>query len=166
MENYMAITNCCICNHPCPIQCSSLSSCQNNVLNPVLTVPFAFFSNTSTQTVVQNGTIALNLIESRGSEITPSTEVTGAITLSAGTYQLSYLAGGIVPSGGTLSIKLRLDGVDVEDSILTVTQTADTFANLTQSIIITVLQSTTLELVNNSAQDTTYSIASISLAGL
>lgn len=162
----MATINCCISNHPCPILCSSLSSCTNTILNPVIAIPFAFFDNRQTQTVATDGTIAVNLVESRGSEITTSTAVSGAVDLAAGSYQVTYLAGGTVPSGGNLSIKLRLDGIDVQSSLLTTTQPAGQFANLTQTIIITVLQTTTLEIVNNSGQDTIYSYASISVSGL
>ena len=154
--------NCCIFNHPCPIFCPFLSCvCENEIVNPIIGSTFGYFSNTALGAIVSNAIIPLNFVQGDGDNITASTTLPGAINLLAGTYQITYLASGTVPASGTMSIKLRLNGVDVAGSVLTATQPAGQVTNLTQTIVLTVPQTSTLELVSNSSDATTYSYANM-----
>lgn len=153
--------NCCVFNHPCPIFCPFLGRCDMEVINPIPTADFGFFVNTATSTVLTQGIIPVNFVQGEGLAITPSSTTAGAVNLAAGTYEVTYLAEGTVPASGTMSIKLELNGLDVFGSVLTGTQTVGNVINLSQTMVITVAQNSTLELVNNSADTTTYSHASM-----
>jgi hypothetical protein len=159
-EKNMPRFNRCIFNHPCPIFCPLLSGCsENTVVNPTIADAFGFFSNTVGGEVGSQSIIPLTFVQGNGAVVQSST--TGAVEISAGTYQVTYLAGGTVPASGTLSIKLRLDGFDVTSSTLNGTQTSTNFVNLTQSIVISVSQTSVLELVNNSSTSAKFSYASM-----
>lgn len=161
--------NCCIFNHPCPILCPSNLACRggNNIVNPVLpTNQYGFFNNTAPGSIATETIIPVTLNVGTGTAITASTTTSGAVTLLAGTYEISYFAEGTIPSGGTISIKLSLNGTDVAGSTLTDTATAGNVINLTQTIIITVTQTSTLQLVNATSETTTYSNASMSIKRL
>ncbi len=154
--------NCCIFNHPCPIFCPFSMDCtENEVVNPIVLDDYAFFNNLDIGTIASQAIIPVYLVQNRGTSIAPSPVTSGAVRLLAGTYEVTYLAGGTIPAGGNASIKLRLDGVDVSGSVLNETQTAGSTFNLTQTMIITVTQASTLELVNNSADATVFSYASM-----
>lgn len=159
--------NCCVFNHPCPIWCPFVNlSCTNDVINPILQNDFGFFNNLAVGAISTQSIIPVGLVVNRGPSITQSNTTAGAVNLLAGTYEISYLANGTVPAGGSMSIKLRLNGFDVSGSTLTTTQTAGNVASLTQTMILTVPQTSTLALVNNSANTTTYSYASMSIKRL
>ena len=151
--------NCCL-NHPFPIWCPcARRSCTNEVVNPVLSESFGFFNNTLTGTIVQEDNLPLNPIQIGGGGI--NSNGAGSIILSAGTYQISYFASGTVPVSETLSIKLRLNAVDVPGSIISETQTAGDFATVTQTIVINAPQDgAILEVVNNSTS-TNFGLASV-----
>ena len=152
-------SGCCRFNHPCPIWCPCVRRvCRNEVVNPVLTESFGFFNNTAVVAIAENAIIPLSLVEVGGSGILPNGA--GAVTLAAGTYQVSYFASGTIPAGGTLSIKLRLNGVDVSGSVISATEAAGNVASLTQTIVLSTQLGGTLELVNNSTS-TTFSLASM-----
>ena len=158
--------NCCVFNHPCPIFCPLLTRCNGNtIVNPTITEAFGFFNNTDVGTIGSQFRIPLNLVQGNSDRITAST-TNGAVQLTPGTYEVTYLAGGSVPANGTLSIKLRLNGFDVTGSTLNGTQTAGNVVNLTQSIVLTVTQTSVLELVNNSAQTANFAYASMVVKSL
>ncbi len=160
--------NCCIFNHPCPILCPSNLGCigGNNIINPILpTNQYGFFNNTAPGSIATNAIIPVTLSVGAGSDITTS-PTTGAVRLLAGTYEISYFAEGTIPSGGTISAKLSLNGTDVPGSTLTNTATAGNVVNLGKTIIITVNQTSTLQLVNATSETTTYSNASMSIKRL
>jgi len=153
--------NCCVFNHPCPIYCRAVRSCENIVVNPIINTGFGFFNNTDVGAIASNARIPLSFVQGEGTTITSSQAVLGAISLSAGTYQITYFANGEVPASGTMSIKLRFNGVDVSGSILEATLPTGEQTTLTQTIVLTVSQTSTLELVNNSADNTIFSLASM-----
>ncbi|MBE7075969.1 MAG: hypothetical protein E7375_02760 [Clostridiales bacterium] len=157
----MARFNCCRFNHPCPICCPCIRCCENTVINPVITSIFGFFNNLSAGTIADDAIIPLNFVEGDSANIATSPTVPGAVFLAAGTYQVTYLAGGTVPAGGTLAIALRLNGIVIEGSTLMASQTVGDVVNLSQTISITVAQGSTLELINVSGEATTYSYASM-----
>lgn len=161
--------NCCIFNHPCPILCPSNLACigGNNIINPILpTNQYGFFNNTAPGGIATNAIIPVTLSVGIGTAITASTTTSGAVTLLAGTYEISYFVEGTIPSGGTISAKLSLNGTDVPGSTLTNTATAGNVVNLGKTIIITVNQTSTLQLVNTTSETTTYSNASMSIKRL
>ncbi|MGN1201502.1 MAG: hypothetical protein ACI4R8_04540 [Candidatus Caccovivens sp.] len=163
----MARFNRCCRNHPCPILCPFTLDCNSNqVVNPIIDTQFGFFNNTITNTVATQSTIPVSLVQSSGTSITQSQTVSGAVNLLAGTYEVSYFANGTVPANGNFSIKLELDGVTVSGSVLNANQTAGDVASLTQTMIITVPQTSTLELVNNSADSTVFTNASMAIRRL
>lgn len=154
--------NCCCFNHPCPIRCPWIcpTACRNEVVNPTFTESFGFFRNITPGTITSNAIIPLNLVQSGGSGI--SSTGAGAISLAAGTYEVTYFANGTIPASGTMSIKLRLNGVDVAGSIISDTQDTGNISTLTQTIVLRVESiNGILELVNNSADSATFSLASM-----
>lgn len=155
--------NCCICNHPCPLFCPGFTeSCSENiVVNPIITENFGFFNNTAVGAVEPQAIIPVAFVQGRGTSITGSTTTVGAVNLLPGTYEVTYFAEGTVPESGTISIQLELNGIDVVGSTISATLPADTVTTLTQTIVITVAQTSTLELVNNSTDSTTFTNASI-----
>lgn len=154
--------NCCIFNHPCPIFCPfSLACTGNEVVNPIILTGYGFFNNVVGGAIAPQTIIPVSFVQGNSAGILSSTTVPGAVSLAAGAYEISYLAGGTVPASGSMSIKLRLNGADVAGSVLTGTQTAGNVINLTQTMVLTVPQGSTLELVNNSTDTTTYSYASM-----
>lgn len=154
--------NCCVFNHPCPIFCPFLpSGCENEVVNPqIADSSFGFFSAVN-QTVAPDGLIPLNLAQGNGLDVTQSTVITGAVALLAGTYQITFSAGGTSTSSGLLSVGLRLNGVEVSNSTASASATAGQTVNLTNTIVLTTSQGGILELVNNSANTTTYGYANL-----
>ena len=59
------------------------------------------------------------------------------------------------------SRELQINGVDVAGSVISGTQTVGNAVNLARTIVITVPQTSTLQLVNNSSDTTTYTNASM-----
>ena len=152
--------NCCCQNHPSPITCCSCQSCtENQVVNPALQGSFGFFNNVDIGSVANNGTLPVNLVQSQGSGI--SSNGSGAISLSAGNYEVSYFAQGTVPVTGRLSVGLELNGVLIEGSQITSEQEVGSVETLSQTVLISVTDNSTLELVNLSGQNTTFSTASV-----
>ncbi len=154
--------NCCIFNHPCPIQCSAFNfSCTNDVVNPDFDNDFGFFNNTVLSTVDAGAVIPVVLVTSEGASITSNGA--GGVTLLAGAYEVSYLANGVVPASGTFAVRLDLNGATISGSPISITQTAGNSVNLTQTMIITTNGTSTLQLVNNSAESVNFNYASISI---
>lgn len=154
--------NNCFCNHPCPIFCSINLTCQGNeVVNPVLTQSYAFFSNNDVGTVETNAIIPLSLSQVSGDSISASTTTDGAINLLSGTYEISYFAQGTVPSSGTISVSLGLDGTEIPGSEISQTLDLGSEVTMSKTILVSVTQESTLELVNNSSQTTNFDSASI-----
>lgn len=153
-------SHCCRFNHPRPIWCPCARRvCRNEVVNPVLTESFGFFNNTAVGTIASNAIIPLTTVQTGGSGV--SSNNAGGIILAAGTYQVSYFANGTVPAGGSVSVSLRINGTELSGSEVTVTGDSGNVASLTQTIVITLAQSGTLELVNSSLENVTYSLASV-----
>ena len=162
-ENMYRRFNCCIFNHPCPIFCPINLACRggNEIVNPIITSDFGFFNNLSVGEIASQGIIPVGFVQGSGAGILPSTITSGAVTLSAGTYEISYSVSGTVPASGTISAKLQVNGVDVSGSTISTTQTAGNAVNLSRTIVITVPQTSTLQIVNNSSDATTYTNASL-----
>ncbi len=155
--------NCCVFNHPCPIFCPLIpcGCTSNTVVNPSFGNDFGFFNNTSPGSIASQAVIPLGLVINEGGSVVPSAN--GGVTLAAGVYEVSYFANGTVSANGTLSIKLVLNNADVPGSVVTSTQAAGDVSSLTQTMILTVQQPSTLLLVNNSQDLTTFSNASMSI---
>lgn len=158
--------NNCRCNHPCPIFCGRVRCCTNDIVNPILTNNFGFFNNTATQTVGAFGTIAVNFVLGEGSSISQSNLVSGVISLAPGTYEVSYFANATLQANGTAGIALELNGVAISGSQVNATGTAGEVLPLSQTIMISVPQTSTLELTNNTANSQTISLASVSIKRL
>ena len=163
-ENMCRRFNCCIFNHPIPIFCPQINlACQdgNQIINPILNDDFGFFNNLLGGVVTPQAIIPVGFVQGRGTGILPSTTTAGAVTLQSGTYQITYSAGATVPASGSVSIKLTLNGVDVSGSVVSGTQTAGNVITLGRTITLTVPQTSTLALVNNSAENVTFADASL-----
>lgn len=158
--------NNCRCNHPCPIFCGRLVSCTNDIINPVITNSFGFFNNTTTQTIAAFSTIPVNFVLGEGTSISPSTDVAGAVQLAAGTYEVSYFAEVVLPESGTAEIALELNGATVIGSPVTETGTSGEILTLTQTVMITMTQTSILELVNNTSNSVVVNLASLSIKRL
>ena len=152
--------NCCRFNHPCPIWCPCARRvCTNEVVNPIISESFGFFNNTSIGTVAPDATLPLSLITLSGSGIAPNSS--GGILLSSGTYQISYFANGTIPASGVVGVKLQLNGVDVSGSDIFENGTISNLVTMSQTILLSVNQTATLELVNASNDAAAYSLGSI-----
>ena len=154
---------CCRPVNPRPIYCPLLVQSQNNIVNPVVTNQFGYFNNPSPETIENNTIIPLSLVTGRGTNITQSTTTTGAITLLPGTYQVSYMANGVTPTGENVTITLELNGVEVAGSAVTASGAAGTSVVLGQTIIVNVPGTSTLELVNTSGETTEFFSASMTI---
>ena len=148
---------------PRPIYCPLIVRSQNNIVNPVITNQFGFFNNTNPGAIETESIIPVTLVVGRGTNITQSTTTAGAVTLLPGTYEVSYMANGELSAGGTLSVELELNGVDVPGSALTDSGTAGDEVTVGQTMIINVPATSTLELINNSAETVTFTNASITI---
>ena len=154
--------NCC-CNHPCPIFCGRLRCCTNDIVNPVLTGNFGYFNRIGETTVGGLGIIPVSFVLGEGTSVLPSTAVPGAVTLAQGTYEVSYFANVVIPASGTASIALRLNGGIAGGSSIEVTGVAGEVVSISQTIMLSVEQSSTLELFNNTAANLTTTLASLSI---
>ncbi|MBP3431892.1 MAG: hypothetical protein J6K39_03465 [Clostridia bacterium] len=150
--------NCCIYNHPCPIFCPIKLSCSNDVVNPIVSSAYGFFNNSAGGTFAFESQVPLGLVIFGGEGVASSS---GSVFVTPGVYEVNYFAGGTVPAGGTLSVKLRLNGVDVDGSVITSVQTVGENVNLTRTIVVSADQGGILELANNSGESATFSFASM-----
>lgn len=154
--------NCCVFNHPCPIFCPFVNlECRNDVVNPQFGNDFGFFNNLTVGAIATQATLPVSLVTSEGISILSNGA--GSISLVAGNYEVSYLANGTIPASGTMSVKLQRNGVDVFGSAISITQTVGDVVNLTQNMIVSFLEPSTLTLVNNSADTVDFNYASISV---
>jgi len=158
--------NNCFCNHPCPIFCRRLRCCTNDVVNPILTESFGYFNNTSTLTVGSFDTIPVFFVLGQGTSVVQSDSVNGAVTLAQGTYEVSYFANVVIPASGTANIALTINGAVVSGSQVEVTGTAGEVRPVSQTIMVSVAQASTLELINNSADLLIVNLASLSIKKL
>lgn len=158
--------NNCRCNHPCPICCCRLRNCTNDIVNPVIRGDFGYFNNTSTQTIASSERIPVSFVLGEGTSIVASEDVSGAVTLAQGTYEISYFANATIPAGASVSIALRLNGAIVPGSTVVVTGTAGEVVPVSQVIMVNVLQRSTLELVNVTAGSVVTNLASMSIKKL
>ncbi len=154
--------NCCVFNHPCPIWCPQVNlACRNEVVNPQFGNDFGFFNNLAVGAIAPQAIIPVSLVTSEGISILSNG--VGGVSLLAGSYEISYLANGVIPASGTKSIKLQLNGADVSGSAISITQTVGDVVTLTQSMIVSFLEPSTLHLVNNSADTVNLTLASNSV---
>lgn len=154
--------NCCCKNHPRPLCSCEVRECsQNEVVNPVVQSSFGFFNNQSTERYLSNQTIPLQLRLAQGSGIDPTSA--GAVFLSTGTYQISYFAQGVIPSSGEIGIGLFLNGQELAGSRIAQSGQEGQTTGLSQTVVVTVLENSILEIVNKSDQSTIYNLASLSI---
>ncbi len=158
--------NNCRCNHPCPIFCYRLRSCTNDIVNPIITRDFGYFNNTATQTIASSAIIPVYFVLGEGTSVVPSLSTSGAVTLAQGTYEISYFANVTIPEGGSAEIALRLNGAVVSGSSVIATGTAGQVVPVSQTVMLSVAQSSTLELVNVSANSIVTNLASMSIKKL
>jgi len=152
----------CFLNHPCPIFCSTNLTCQGNeVVNPVLTQSFAFFSNNDVGAIETGAIIPLSLSQVSGDSISASTTTEGAINLLPGIYEVAYFAQGTNSPSSTISVSLELNGTQILGSEISQTLDVGSEVAMSKTIVISVAQESTLELVNNSSQTTTFDSASV-----
>ena len=154
--------NCC-CNHPCPIFCRRLRACTNDVVNPNLNGNFAFFNNTAVQTVGAFATIPVFFVLGEGTSVTSSSVENGTVNLAQGTYEISYFANVVIPASGTANIALALNNAIVSGSSVEVTGEMGEVRPVSQTIMLTVSQASTLKLLNNSNGSVTINLANQSI---
>ncbi len=160
--------NCCRRNFPMPVTCCCFSSSPNFVVNPTVTsqtTQFGFFASTG-GTVETGDVVPLALIRSNGTTISPSTTVPGGVNLLAGRYLVNYNVGATTPEGGTVSTALNLNGVQIANTVATETQAEGTLVNLGQTAILDIPQTSTLTLVNTSAELVTFGSANLTITRL
>lgn len=157
--------NCC-CNHPCPIFCRRLRCCTNDVVNPVLTGNFGYFNLTEQFAAGAFGIIPVYFVLGEGTSVLPSAVTSGAVTLAQGTYEISYFANVTIPASGSANVALRLNGAVVNGSQVEVTGVAGEVQQISQTIMVSVAQSSTLELINNTAGSLSTTLASLSIKKL
>ena len=153
-------------NQPRPIFCRLITPSANVVVNPLLPSDFGFFNNVAPGTIENQTLIPLTLVEGQGTNISESSTTTGAIALLPGTYQISYMANGVTPTGENVMIELQLNGTEVSGSGVTASGTTGTSVVLGQTIALDVASAGTLELVNMSGEATEFSSASITISRL
>lgn len=160
--------NCCRRNFPAPINCCCFSNSLNVVTTPTIaneTSQFGFFASAG-DVVATGDEITLALVRSSGTAVAPSTTTPGAVNLLAGRYLVNYVAGAQAPTGGTVSTALTLNDIQVANSTATETQTAGDVANLGQTVILDIPQTSTLALVNTSAEEVTFTSANLTITRL
>ena len=86
-----------------------------------------------------------------------------AVTLSAGTYLISWQADATIPASGTASLGLFVNGVADQNSQSSTTGTASTVARLSGTTMLAVTTPTTVSLQNTSTSTTTYQNVSMSI---
>ena len=151
----------CCPNTPEPIRVIGRCSNTNNVVNPIILSSFGFFENNLGGTVTANAIIPVTLTSSQGDNVSGSTTTAGAITLTTGTYEITYNVDATIPTLGTMSVGLRLNGTNITGSTSAVSGTAGNQGILTKSIIVTVPQTSTLELYNAGSENLTISSANV-----
>ena len=153
---------CCVFNHPCPIWCPCANlACRNEVVNPQFGNDFGFFNNLAVGSIASGAGLPVSLVTNEGISILSNGA--GGVSLLAGAYEVSYFASATVPAGGSVGIKLQLGGVDVSGSAISVSQSAGSVVNLTQTMIVTLLEASTLNLVNSTGEAVNFGTASISV---
>lgn len=160
--------NCCRRNFPMPINCCCFSNSLNVVSSPTLattTSQYGFFAGAG-GAVAEGELIPLTLVSSSGTTISPSVATTGAVNLLAGRYLVNYAVGATAPTGGVVSTSLTLNGVLVSNSTATENQTAGDAANLGQTVILDIPQTSTLALANTSPEEVTFTSANLTITRL
>ena len=154
----------CFYNHPTRIVCATIvQNCRNEVTNPVIVNGYGYFNNLNVGQIATGEILPVTPIVTRGTNILNSTTTSGAITLQPGTYEISYTATGEIPTGGTISVGLELNNTGVSGSDITESGTAGNVVSLSRTIILSVINESTLNLVNSGTEDTTYNFAGITI---
>lgn len=157
----------CFFNHPRQIVCRTIiQTCRNEVTNPVVTGGYGYFNNLDVGAIAPGGILPVTAVTTRGNNIVQSTTTTGAVSLAAGTYQISYSVTGEIPTGGTISAGLLLNGVGVSGTDVTESGTAGNVVGLNRTIILNVPNASTLNLTNTGTEETTYNFAGITITQL
>lgn len=148
--------NCCVFNHPCPIFCPINLQCSNEVVNPIISGPFAFISNNAVGEIASQGIIPLPITNYLA--LMPAN---GGVVLPAGTFEVSYFAGATVPASGQISVSLTLDGLTLSGSTISATSTAGNNVNSNRTIVISAPAGGVLQLINSGESAVTFSFASM-----
>ena len=151
----------CCPNAPEPIRVIGSCSNTNNIINPIILSPFGFFENNLGGNVSADAIIPVSLTSLQGDNVSGSATTAGAITLTTGTYEITYNVNATIPTLGSMSVGLRLNGTSIAGSTSTVSGTAGNQGILTKSIIVTVPQTSTLELYNSSGENLTTASANV-----
>ncbi len=158
--------NCCIFNHPIPIFCPLLRSCdQRQIVNPTFANGFGVFTNAGA-TVAAGTSVPLTFSQGYGTAISQSLTTPGAVELLAGSYIVNYSLNGTIPAGGTMTLSLWLNGAVVPNSTVSITGTAGQNTTLTGFAVVTLPQTGTLQLANTGAQAITAASANVIIRSL
>ncbi len=117
----------------------------------------SMYAANGTQTV--GATSIIPLVETASPTGTGVTFATNEITVPAGTYLVSYGASGVNATGNSLSVQLYAEGVGVDGATITDEAGADTFGNVSKTVLYTAAVSTPLSIYNATAQAVTLSDA-------
>lgn len=161
-EKYMP--NNCFLNQPNQIFCRRDFSCTGNeVVNPVLTNNFAYFNNLQGGTIVANGAISQNYV--RGSGLILSDGNSGVL-LPAGDYQITFNVSGTALAGQEIAVALSLNDLEISGSRVTGLLISGGIANLNQTLIVTIQQTSNLKIVNYSSESVQAVSSSLSIVKL
>jgi len=160
--------NACYCGpyYPRPINtCSCLNRCSvGTVVNPTIPREWAVFLLTTTTSVNSNATIPVTLSASSGSSITDAGS--GTITLTPGTYEISYTADVVIPTGLTVSLALENNGEEISGTTTNMTGTAGQVVNLSNKIILNFTDTASLTLVNATGETVSVDRANVTILKL
>jgi len=160
--------NACYCGpyYPRPINtCSCLNRCSvGTVINPTIPREWAVFVLTGSSNVSSNATVPVALSTSSGTSITDAGS--GFITLTPGTYEISYSLDAVIPSGGNVSFALE-EGSDVITGTTTTSSGEENeVANLALRTILNLTSTTTIGLVNTTSEAVTVNNANVTILKL
>jgi len=133
--------------YPCNVTTSGCSCAGNNVVNPVINEEYVFMVLTETTTVASGDIIPVALTNFAGNAIT-STEA-GIVNMIPGTYQATFNVTSEIGAGGENSFALSLN-----DTVISVSSTSEegsvgSVSSVSNSIIFSVTENSTLSLINN-----------------
>ena len=145
--------------YPCQVTTSFCNCTGNSVINPVSTESFAFLSLVSPATVDCEEIVPVALSSSGGSGIT-STE-SGVVNLTPGTYQATFNVTSEIGASGENNFALSVNDEVLSSSISQVQGTIGNVESVSNSVVITISESSTLNLINNGTDEVTISNANL-----
>ena len=129
--------------------CNNQGCGGGRVVNPTVPIEFAVFK--SEDVSVDGGqVIPVVLTDSSGTAITDGGS--GEVSLTAGTYRVSYNTTFEIPEGTQVGTVLALDGTAISTTESIVTGTAGQVSSTSNQIIITVTGNQVLTLVNSTGE--------------